>query len=169
MSDVPCPASCPLARRQVLGRIAAVVAIAWVDASRSATPEDVRLAEFGVPIEIGDIVPGDWRHLEVDGSPIFIRRLTKPQIEAAHAGAAADGAGQPPEEDEWVVVSGLCTHAGCRVVAGLGAYEGWVCFCHGSEYDTYGHVRRGPAQHDLPMVPHVIRAGRLILLAGTAR
>jgi ubiquinol-cytochrome c reductase iron-sulfur subunit len=152
----------PLARREVLGGVAAVIAVTCVHTSQSSTPEDVRVAQFGVPIDIQDIEPGHWRHVEIDGSPIFIRRLTRSQIEAAESSSASHAT---DPRDEWIIVSGLCTHAGCRVAAGLGAYDGWICFCHGSEYDTYGRVRRGPAQRDLPAVPHVIRDGRLILLS----
>jgi ubiquinol-cytochrome c reductase iron-sulfur subunit len=157
MRNVSCAESCPLARRDMLRGIAAVAAITWVDVSRSAIPEDVRIAELGQPIDIQDIAPGHWLHVEVKGSPVFIRRLTKSQIEETNAHAAGGA--------EWVIVSGLCTHASCRVVAGLGPYKGWICFCHGSEYDVYGHIRRGPAKSDLPTVPHVMKDGQLILLA----
>jgi ubiquinol-cytochrome c reductase iron-sulfur subunit len=169
MRNVSCPGSCPLARREMLRGIAAVAAITWVGVSRSARPEDVRIAELGQPIDIQDIPPGHWRHVEVEGSPVFIRRLTKSQIEEATAHAAGGSAGLGSEEAEWVIVSGLCTHASCRVVAGLGPYKGWICFCHGSEYDVYGHIRRGPAKYDLPTVPHVINDSRMILLAQEER
>jgi ubiquinol-cytochrome c reductase iron-sulfur subunit len=169
MRNDPCPGPCPLARREMLSGIAAVAAITWANVARSAIPEEVRIAEFGQPIDIGDIAPGQWRHVEVEGSPVFIRRLTKSQIEEANAHAADGSSGQHTEEAEWVIVSGLCTHASCRIVAGLGPYKGWMCFCHGSEYDVYGHIRRGPAKYDLPTVPHVIKDGRLILLAQEER
>jgi ubiquinol-cytochrome c reductase iron-sulfur subunit len=71
----------------------------------------------------------------------------------------------PATESEWVVVSGICTHQGCRVAAGLGAYRGFACFCHGSEYDVYGQVRQGPAMRNLPVVPHAIKDGKLTLFA----
>ena len=31
-----------------------------------------------------------------------------------------------------------------------GDYGGWFCPCHGSQYDTAGRVRRGPANLYLP-------------------
>ncbi len=49
-------------------------------------------------------------------------------------------------------------------MAGLGSYRGFACFCHGSEYDAFGGVRRGPAKQDLPEICHLIKDGILIFM-----
>jgi len=40
-----------------------------------------------------------------------------------------------------LVCSAVCTHLGCVPIPYLGAFNGWVCICHGSVYDKYGRVR----------------------------
>src|SRR5262249_39122268 len=57
-------------------------------------------------------------------------------------------------DPEWLTVSGVCTHASCAVTCGLGPYRGFSCFCHGSQYDVSGRVRRGPAKKNLAVVRH---------------
>jgi len=36
---------------------------------------------------------------------------------------------------EVLVISAVCTHLGCVPIPYLGAFNGWVCICHGSVYD----------------------------------
>ena len=50
--------------------------------------------------------------------------------------------------------SGVCTHLGCTPTASTpqvkqGDYGGWLCHCHGSQYDIAGRVRDGPAPENL--------------------
>ena len=39
-----------------------------------------------------------------------------------------------------------------------GDYDGWFCPCHGSQYDTSGRIRRGPAPANLPLPPYAFLA-----------
>ena len=55
---------------------------------------------------------------------------------------------------EWFVSSGVCTHLGCTPTISTptdvqGEYGGWLCHCHGSQYDTAGRIRKGPAPRNL--------------------
>ncbi|HEX5280008.1 MAG TPA: ubiquinol-cytochrome c reductase iron-sulfur subunit [Micropepsaceae bacterium] len=85
-----------------------------------------------------------------------------PSTEAASASAsgAASGTGAAPAElPEWLVVVGVCTHLGCTPTASTalapqGDYGGWLCHCHGSQYDVAGRVRRGPAPQNLAVPPY---------------
>lgn len=75
------------------------------------------------------------------------------------AAAAATGAGAPAELPEWLVVVGVCTHLGCTPTASTalapqGDFGGWLCHCHGSQYDVAGRVRRGPAPQNLAVPPY---------------
>jgi ubiquinol-cytochrome c reductase iron-sulfur subunit len=39
-------------------------------------------------------------------------------------------------------------------LAHQGDYDGWFCPCHGSQYDTSGRIRSGPAPANLPLPPY---------------
>jgi ubiquinol-cytochrome c reductase iron-sulfur subunit len=51
-------------------------------------------------------------------------------------------------------VIGICTHLGCIPLAHQGEYDGWFCPCHGSQYDTSGRIRKGPAPKNLVLPPY---------------
>jgi len=48
--------------------------------------------------------------------------------------------------DGFYAISSVCTHLGCNVRKGG---PGFVCPCHGSQYDENGHVVHGPAPRSL--------------------
>jgi ubiquinol-cytochrome c reductase iron-sulfur subunit len=56
--------------------------------------------------------------------------------------------------DNWLVTIGICTHLGCVPIANEGDYDGWFCPCHGSQYDSSGRVRKGPAPLNLVIPPY---------------
>ena len=67
------------------------------------------------------------------------------------------GAGEPAtdanramaDNEEWLVMIGVCTHLGCVPLGDSGDFGGWFCPCHGSHYDTAGRIRKGPAPRNL--------------------
>ena len=111
------------------------------------------------PIAVGQAVTVMWR-----GAPIFIRHRTEKEIEIGRSVDIADLIDPATDESrvkkvEWLVVIGVCTHLGCiplgqRPTDKKGDYNGWFCPCHGSEYDTAGRVRRGPAPKNLYLPPY---------------
>jgi ubiquinol-cytochrome c reductase iron-sulfur subunit len=124
------------------------------DASTVAAgaPVDIDLA----PIAEGQIVKVFWR-----GKPIFISHRTKKEIEEARSvnvnslpDPATDQSRVKPGHDQWLVVIGICTHLGCIPLPHQGDYDGWFCPCHGSQYDTAGRIRRGPAPANLALPPY---------------
>ena len=58
------------------------------------------------------------------------------------------------DKGEWLVMLGVCTHLGCVPTFGGGDYGGWFCPCHGSQYDTSGRIRKGPAPYNLEVPPY---------------
>ena len=98
----------------------------------------------------GQIVTVKWR-----GKPVFVRHRTPKEIDDARGRAAERTArsGRPTRarasKPEWLVVIGICTHLGCIPLGHQGEYDGWFCPCHGSQYDTAGRIRKGPAPHNL--------------------
>jgi ubiquinol-cytochrome c reductase iron-sulfur subunit len=121
--------------------------------------EDVRIARFEEPLDVANIPVGGWCLLLIDDDAIYIRRRTHIEISAVRDEPISTLTDPARDEErvndpEWLVVSGECTHAGCRVVAGQGSYQGWECFCHGSQFDLSGRVRHGPAKRNLAVIAY---------------
>jgi len=106
------------------------------------------------PVAVGQSITVTWR-----GKPVFIRHRTPEEIEAAAKVSVADL--RDPEADtarvkqaEWLILVGICTHLGCiplgqKPADPRGEFGGWFCPCHGSQYDTSGRIRKGPAPKNL--------------------
>ena len=60
-----------------------------------------------------------------------------------------------PGKAQWQVLIGICTHLGC-IPNGpdQGDFDGWLCPCHGSQYDSAGRIRKGPAPKNLVIPPY---------------
>jgi len=107
-------------------------------------------------IELGQTITVKWR-----GKPVFIRRRTQEEIDAARAVSLDDLSDAESDEarvqkDEWLILVGVCTHLGCiplgnKIGDPRGDFGGWFCPCHGSHYDTSGRIRVGPAPNNLPV------------------
>jgi ubiquinol-cytochrome c reductase iron-sulfur subunit len=124
------------------------------DASTIAAgaPVDIDLK----PITEGQIVKVFWR-----SKPIFIFHRTKKDIDLAQKvdwhtlpDPAPDSERVQKGHEQWLVVIGICTHLGCIPLAHQGNYDGWFCPCHGSQYDSAGRIRQGPAPKNLYLPPY---------------
>ena len=129
------------------------------DASTIAAgaPLDVDLA----PIAEGQIVKVFWR-----SKPIFIFHRSKRDIDSAREvnwhtlpDPAPDSARVQAGHEQWLVLIGICTHLGCIPLGNKpsdmrGEWGGWFCPCHGSQYDTSGRIRKGPAPKNLALPPY---------------
>jgi ubiquinol-cytochrome c reductase iron-sulfur subunit len=124
------------------------------DASTIAAgaPVDIDLA----PVAEGQIVKVFWR-----GKPIYISHRTKKEIDEVRAVPLSSLPDPQTDQDrvkaghdQWLVVIGICTHLGCIPLAHQGNYDGWFCPCHGSQYDSSGRIRQGPAPANLNLPPY---------------
>ena len=154
-------------RRLFLGCAAGLCACVCHASAAEIDPDQI--VEYGAPIDVSGLAPGDWLIAHVEGKPVFVRRRTPDEIQVARRVPLPDLPDPARDEDrapegEWIVVSGVCTHAGCTASAGLGPYQGWLCLCHGSIYDLSGRVRHGPAKKNLAVVRYERNAGQVILL-----
>lgn len=145
------------------GAVGAVGVAAALTPLISQMNPDASTIAAGAPVEIdlapiteGQIVKVFWR-----SKPIFIFHRSKKEIEAAQAVKVADLRDPQPDSarvkaghEQWLVVIGICTHLGCIPLAHQGDYGGWFCPCHGSEYDTAGRIRQGPAPLNLHLPPY---------------
>ena len=68
------------------------------------------------------------------------------------------------QRPEWLIVIGVCTHLGCVPLGHQGDYGGWFCPCHGSQYDTSGRIRKGPAPRNLFIPPYTFASDTKVTL-----
>jgi ubiquinol-cytochrome c reductase iron-sulfur subunit len=134
------------------------------DASTIAAgaPVDVDLS----PIQAGQIIKVFWR-----SKPIFIFNRTANDIKLAQDAdwqslrdPAPDSARVKSGHEQWLVVIGICTHLGCIPLPHQGDYDGWFCPCHGSQYDSAGRIRQGPAPLNLYLPPYTFLSDTKIRL-----
>ena len=140
-------------------------AIAWPLIDSMNPSKDV-LAVSSTEVDITPIVEGQGITVMWRGKPIFVRQRTAPEIKEAEdvrlsqlIDPQSDAARVKPEHAQWIVLVGICTHLGCIPVGNKpmdnrGEYGGWFCPCHGSQYDTSGRVRHGPAPLNLALPPY---------------
>jgi ubiquinol-cytochrome c reductase iron-sulfur subunit len=127
---------------------------------------DARTLALAAPIEVdlGTVTEGDSVTFKWKGRPVFVRNRSQAEIdkdaqapESDMKDPAPDTARVPVRDGQpqlkWVVVLGACTHLGCVPNKNAGEYGGWFCPCHGSQFDTVGRIRKGPAARNLDMLP----------------
>jgi ubiquinol-cytochrome c reductase iron-sulfur subunit len=153
MSEIP--------RRQVLACLLSAAAAKQAFGAKPVTPVDLRKIESGRQI----VVYWDYR-------PHFVRRRTPEQVVATRRIKLSTL--RDPQTDEsrvkdplWVVCEAVCTHAGCLPIHGQGEAGGWLCPCHGSEYDISGRVIQGPALRNLAVPPYAFSGADLLVIGHT--
>jgi len=110
-------------------------------------------------MDVSELPPGEVMQIVWNGEPVFVRRLTAAEIKQEDeypVDTLIDRGKEVILTDagatKLLVCSAVCTHLGCVPIPYLGAYNGWVCICHGSVYDKFGRVRQGPALENLGYV-----------------
>lgn len=138
---------------------------------------DAQTVAAGAPVELdlSPIAEGQGVKLFWRGKLIFVRHRTAKEIEDA---SKVDLASLPdPQADadrvkagksQWLVIFGNCTHLGCVPIGQAGDYNGWFCPCHGSQFDTSGRIRKGPAPTNLPIPPYTFVNDTKIQIGATA-
>lgn len=138
----------------------------------SMNPAADALALASIEVNLAHVKEGESITVTWRGKPVFIRRRTKEEVEAARNVDVASLRDPQSDEDrvknsafngktmpEWLVTVGVCTHLGCIPLGqkpsdARGDYNGWFCPCHGSAYDTSGRIRQGPAPENLHVPPY---------------
>ncbi|MGN6550231.1 MAG: ubiquinol-cytochrome c reductase iron-sulfur subunit [Pararhizobium sp.] len=147
-------------------------ALAWpfIDQMR---PDASTLAEAAVEVDVSSLQKGASMQVKWRGKPVTIRNRTDKEVEAAQKVSLSDlkdpiarnpnidasaqatdinrSAGKGMEN--WLVMIQVCTHLGCIPLGQQGDYGGWFCPCHGSQYDTAGRIRKGPAPENMALPP----------------
>lgn len=146
-------------------------AVAWPFLDTLNPSADV-LALSTVEVNLAPVQPGQSITVMWRGKPVFIRRRTAPEIDAAAKVNLAELVDPQPDsarvqKPEWLILVGICTHLGC-IPSGQktgdmrGDYNGWFCPCHGSQYDTSGRIRKGPAPKNLEVPAYTFLSDTMI-------
>lgn len=138
-----------------------------------ATGPTADVEQPGMRVAVGHIEPGTQISLLFHNSPVFVRRRTRDEINAARNTQLEDLpdtlARNPSNPDataldvhrtippfsgedrgEWLVIIGICTHLGCVPLGDrAGDFGGWFCPCHGAHFDQAGRIRLGPALENM--------------------
>jgi ubiquinol-cytochrome c reductase iron-sulfur subunit len=157
------------------GAAIGVAAIAWPFIDSMNPSADV-LAVSSVEVDLAPVAVGSGITIMWQGKPIFVRHRTPVEIKSAQdtplsqlidpgtkESPATDAARTKPGHDQWIILIGICTHLGCIPLGNKptdprGDWGGWFCPCHGSQYDTAGRVRHGPAPANLPLPPYAFES-----------
>ena len=119
-----------------------------------------------VSVNLGSIPAGTGITVLWQGQPILVRHRTPAEITndgnydiLLLRDPATDLSRVKTGHAEWVVLYGTCGRDGGVAVGNKpsdarGAYGGWTCPMDGSEYDTSGRVRSGPARKNLSIPPY---------------
>lgn len=138
----------------------------------SMNPAADVLALATTEVDISKVAVGQAITVVWEGKPVFIRHRTPEEIKAAED-VSADALRDPQtdasrvQKPEWLVVVGICTHLGCipqgqKTGQPRGEFGGWFCPCHGSQYDTSGRIRKGPAPKNLLVPPYKFVSDTLV-------
>ena len=131
-------------------------------------PDAASLALASTEVEIGSLKAGEQVTVKWRGRPVVVRNRTQKEIDAAKAvpmtdlkdpiarngnlpdnAPATDANRAAPGKENWFVMVNVCTHLGCIPLGQQGEFDGWFCPCHGSQYDTAGRIRKGPAPENM--------------------
>ena len=157
-------------------------------------PDASVLALASVEVDLAPIAEGQAVTIKWRGNPLIVRHRTKAEIADAKSvkmedlkDPSARNANVKDSDDasddnrvvggkeQFLVMLGVCTHLGCvpdgdnasrefAVVEGSIKTGGWFCPCHGSQYDTAGRIRKGPAPENLPVPPYKYLSDTKILV-----
>jgi ubiquinol-cytochrome c reductase iron-sulfur subunit len=143
-------------------------------------PSADTLALSSIEFDLGTVPEGSQAKVLWRGQAMFIRHRTAEEIARAKKDDKATDLKDPepdskrviqsdgkPGKEQYLIMLAACTHLGCIPVgvneAGfLGDYGGWFCPCHGSQYDTAGRIRKGPAPKNLVIPPYLYTSDTIV-------
>jgi ubiquinol-cytochrome c reductase iron-sulfur subunit len=153
----------------ISGAVIGAAAVAWPFIDSMNPSKDV-LALSSIEVDLTPIPEGSGITVVWQGKPIFVRNRTAQEIKEAQDVKLSDLIEPQPDSarvkaghDKWIVLIGICTHLGCVPLGNKpsdprGDWGGWFCPCHGSQYDTSGRVRHGPAPLNLYIPPYAFES-----------
>ncbi|MBI1359438.1 MAG: ubiquinol-cytochrome c reductase iron-sulfur subunit [Alphaproteobacteria bacterium] len=157
-----------------------VAAVAWPFVQQLAPAADTR-ALSAAEVDVSKVPLGSEIRVLIGGVPFFVRHRTDAEIQEARnvnistlRDPATDDSRLRPLPDgklnpSILVTSAVCTHLGCVPLGPdngkVGEFGGWYCPCHGSQYDTSGRIRKGPAPKNLAIPKYVYETPTMIKIS----
>lgn len=148
---------------------AGAAAVVWPLINQMNPSADV-LALAQIDLDLAAIAPGQAIKVSWRGKPVFARNLTAKEIAEAKA-VPLSSLRDPqtldqrtkPGKENWLITLGVCTHLGCVPLGAgegenKGAFGGYFCPCHGSQYDTAARIRSGPAPLNLEVPTYAFKS-----------
>jgi ubiquinol-cytochrome c reductase iron-sulfur subunit len=138
-------------------------------------PSHIVVTNTQVAVNLGGIPAGSGATVIWKGEPILIRHRTPAEITRDQnvnvlqlRDPASDLSRAKTGYPEWVVLFGAGTD-GCVVVGNTpadprGQFGGWISPCDGSQYDTAGRIRSGPARRNLRIPPYDVSSPTTITI-----
>jgi ubiquinol-cytochrome c reductase iron-sulfur subunit len=138
------------------------------DVVANLAPSADVLALAKIEVNLADIPVGKSVTMKWRSKPLFIRHRTEAEISKERAIDISTLRDPQADEDrvqqeQWLVLLGICTHLGCVPLANAGDYNGYFCPCHGSHYDASGRIRKGPAPLNLEIPPYEFKEEILVV------
>lgn len=144
-----------------------VAATIWPFIDQMNPAADTR-AMSTTEVDLSAVPEGQQIKVMWQGKPVFVRHRTPAEIASAQrddfatlkdpqtdAERLVQENGEPGQP-AWLILQASCTHLGCVPTFVEGSsFGGWFCPCHGSDYDTSGRIRRGPAPKNLHVAPYL--------------
>jgi len=186
--------ACDSERRNLLLATSAVGGVAVVAAATPfvaslAPSERAKAAGAPVVVDVSKLAPGDKVVVKWRGKPVWVLRRTPEMLKSLETIAeklsdpGSEKSDQPAYaknlpraiKDEYLVAIGICTHLGCspsdklRVGNAEGMTPDWtggfLCPCHGSQFDLAGRVfKNQPAPTNLEIPPYRYLSDTQILI-----
>ncbi len=141
----------------------------WPLINQMSPSADV-LALAQIDLDLSSILPGQAIVVSWRGKPVFARNLVAKEIAEAKAVPLSSlrdpqtlAQRTKPGKENWLITLGVCTHLGCvplgaREGENRGAFGGYFCPCHGSQYDTAARIRSGPAPKNLEVPEYIFKS-----------
>ena len=143
--------------------------------SQMSASADV-LAASTTEVDISSVQTGQAIKAIFRKQPVFIRNLTKAEIDAANAVDVSTL--RDPQtlaertkegKENWLITMGVCTHLGCVPLGAgegepRGEFGGYFCPCHGSSYDTAARIRKGPAPLNLEVPEYAFTSDTVVTI-----
>ena len=152
--------------------VGGVVALAPLLVQMSPSADVLALST--TEVDISKVQPGQGIKVSWRKQPVFVRNLTPKEIAEANAVPLSSlrdpetlAQRTKPGKENWLITMAVCTHLGC-VPLGVtpgenrGDFGGYFCPCHGSQYDTAGRIRKGPAPKNLLVPEYAFKSASIV-------